>query len=202
MRSILLCLVLVSANANAGLIDRGGGLIYDDVLNITWLQNADLFGTGSTAQSWDDAVSLVSGLNFAGLNDWRLPTTPGTGIGFLYEGELGNLYYSTLGNVAGDTSLNTDPFFNVQNGRYWLGTESSVDSAFAFFIAEAGGNTGLQDTDLKTNGNNIWAVRDGDVLPVPEPTTLMLLGLGSGTRIYAPTTIIISALMCSFSFWR
>ena len=83
-----------------------------------------------------------------------------------------------MGNVAGDTSLNTGPFFNVQNGRYWLETESSVDSAFAFFISDAGGNTGLQDTDLKTNGNNIWAVRNGDVLPVPEPTTLLLLGLG------------------------
>lgn len=30
-----------SGAAGAGLIDRGGGLIYDDVLDITWLQDAN-----------------------------------------------------------------------------------------------------------------------------------------------------------------
>jgi hypothetical protein len=49
---ILLVLVVVvfvgfSAIANAKLWDRGGGLIYDDVLNITWLQDASQrFTTG------------------------------------------------------------------------------------------------------------------------------------------------------------
>ena len=31
-----------SGAAQATLIDRGGGLIYDSVLNVTWLQNANL----------------------------------------------------------------------------------------------------------------------------------------------------------------
>ncbi len=133
--------------AHATLFDRGGGLIYDDVLDVTWTQDADLFGTGSAARGWDEAVSLVSGLSFGGFNDWRLPNTPGTGIGFLNEGELGHLYYTTLGNVAGGASLNTGPFFDIQRGRYWLGTESSIDSAFAFYIAEDAPLSGLQDTD-------------------------------------------------------
>lgn len=32
----------ISGAAQATLIDRGGGLIYDDVLNVTWLQNTNL----------------------------------------------------------------------------------------------------------------------------------------------------------------
>ena len=37
---VLLCLS-VSLSANAALYDRGNGLIYDDVLDITWLQDAN-----------------------------------------------------------------------------------------------------------------------------------------------------------------
>jgi hypothetical protein len=35
---ILSILLLVSAQVGASLIDRGNGLIYDDVLDLTWLQ--------------------------------------------------------------------------------------------------------------------------------------------------------------------
>jgi len=37
----LLAGIALSGAAQATLIDRGGGLIYDDVLNITWLQDAN-----------------------------------------------------------------------------------------------------------------------------------------------------------------
>lgn len=30
-----------SSSANAALVDRGGGLIYDTILNVTWLQDAN-----------------------------------------------------------------------------------------------------------------------------------------------------------------
>ena len=38
-----------SAASQAALIDRGGGLIYDDVLNVTWLQDAQLRGDHGSA---------------------------------------------------------------------------------------------------------------------------------------------------------
>jgi hypothetical protein len=39
---VLLAVILgVSSITYAALWDRGGGLIYDDVLNITWLQDAN-----------------------------------------------------------------------------------------------------------------------------------------------------------------
>src|ERR1035438_5147029 len=71
----------------AALIDNGGGLIYDSVLNITWLQNANLaasntFGvsgigadgsmTWNTAQSW---IGAMNAADYLGQSDWRLPTT-------------------------------------------------------------------------------------------------------------------------------
>ena len=37
----LVGLSLITLSANAALYDRGNGLIYDDVLDITWLQDAN-----------------------------------------------------------------------------------------------------------------------------------------------------------------
>ena len=62
-------LVLFAAPAHAALLDRGNGLIYDDVLDITWSQNANL---GGVLINWDNAVSWADGLVFGGFNDWRL----------------------------------------------------------------------------------------------------------------------------------
>jgi len=54
----------LAAPAQAALFDRGGGLIYDDVLDITWLQDANLaasntFGVGGIDaagwMTWDTA---------------------------------------------------------------------------------------------------------------------------------------------------
>ncbi|MBL8472507.1 MAG: DUF1566 domain-containing protein [Rhodocyclaceae bacterium] len=41
----LAAILAFSGNAQATLFDRGNGLIYDDVLNVTWLQNANLAAT-------------------------------------------------------------------------------------------------------------------------------------------------------------
>ena len=55
LRVILLILIVVSLTAafstpaTATLIDRGNGLIFDNVLNITWLQNANYAATELTA---------------------------------------------------------------------------------------------------------------------------------------------------------
>jgi hypothetical protein len=46
-----------SGAAGAGLIDRGNGLIYDDVLKITWLQDAN--------------YAQTSGYNADGLMNWN-----------------------------------------------------------------------------------------------------------------------------------
>jgi hypothetical protein len=73
-----------AAGASAGLIDRGGGLIYDDVLNITWTQNASLCVTLDNCVNrddalvtggmiWADANTWAANLVYQGFDDWRLP---------------------------------------------------------------------------------------------------------------------------------
>jgi hypothetical protein len=66
----ILTLVAVFALAFAGasqasLVNYGGGLIYDDVLKITWLQNAHLSATESFG---------VAGLSADGRMNWYQAT--------------------------------------------------------------------------------------------------------------------------------
>ena len=67
----------VAGTANSSLIDRGGGLIYDDVLDITWLQDANYAQTSGYdpdgIMNWDDAVAWADQLVYGGYDDWRLP---------------------------------------------------------------------------------------------------------------------------------
>ena len=41
LRLVACLFVVVSSSSHAALYDRGNGLIYDDVLNITWMQDAN-----------------------------------------------------------------------------------------------------------------------------------------------------------------
>ena len=41
LRLVACLFVVISSSSHAALYDRGNGLIYDDVLNITWLQDAN-----------------------------------------------------------------------------------------------------------------------------------------------------------------
>jgi hypothetical protein len=64
-------------HANAALYDRGNGLIYDDILKVTWLQDASYAKTSgdhiSPWMSWNDATAWVDQLTYLGYTDWRLP---------------------------------------------------------------------------------------------------------------------------------
>jgi len=83
---------LLSTLSNAALIDRGGGLIYDDVLDITWLQDTNYAltnGDDDGRMSWTEANAWAAGLSYydavrdVTYDDWRLPTlSPIDGINF------------------------------------------------------------------------------------------------------------------------
>ena len=101
MKSSLTSLTLVaglfiSGAAQATLIDRGGGLIYDDVLNITWLQDANYAKTQydnsggalgdadglmdwASAKAWAANLSYYDSVRGVTYDDWRLPTMIDTG---------------------------------------------------------------------------------------------------------------------------
>jgi hypothetical protein len=170
--------------ANATLIDRGGGLIYDDDRNITWLQNAGLGGhkEWSNAMTWAEDLSYYDSVRNVTYDDWRLPTSlnqDGSDPDWGWDctgSEMGHLYYTELGNLAGGPLNNTGPFFNLLPEQYWSGTEEPEEpplDAYAWYFVF---DYGQQSNHIKDHDYCAWAVRSGDV--VPEPATICMLGLG------------------------
>ena len=189
-------MALAFGNAQATLFDRGGGLIYDSSLNITWLAHANYYtvteGGEAGAITWSSAMVWADGLTYGGFNDWRLPTTlipdPSCSGGFGHNctgSEMGHLFYEVLGGVAGTSILvehndNFSLFSNFQHGNYWSGTEFQSNNMIAAWVFGFG--SGFQHAGGK--GDNLLyalAGRDGVVAaPIPEPETyaMMLAGLG------------------------
>lgn len=113
------------STAQASLIDRGGGMIYDDILDVTWLQDANYAQTSGYSSSdrqgrmnWHDANTWANNLIYGDYNDWRLPTlTPRNGSDFDYRSsydnstdggtnlsgthsELAYMFHTNLGNIS------------------------------------------------------------------------------------------------------
>jgi hypothetical protein len=90
----------IGSSAHAALYDRGGGLIYDDVLNVTWLQNVtlaagsiyddddpadklenapgyDVYSDGllsyGSAMAWAATLEYYDAVRDVVWDDWRLP---------------------------------------------------------------------------------------------------------------------------------
>lgn len=180
---------LVAVPADATLIDRGGGLIYDDDLNITWLQDANYASTSGYdadgAMEWPDAVTWADTLVYGGYSDWRLPTlydgsADSTDFGYnITSSEMGHLFYTELGNNSSLT--NTGPFTNLQVvTSYWSGTEYALNPDLVWWFSF---NDGYQRANHGVgNSMYVWAVRSGDsaAASVPEPSTLLLLAAGFG----------------------
>ncbi len=76
LATVLLWICLQSPS-QATLINRGDGLIYDDVLDVTWLQDANYAKTSGYdadgLMEWTQAMEWVGQLVYAGFDDWRLP---------------------------------------------------------------------------------------------------------------------------------
>lgn len=125
MASFVLAMGL-SGVAQAALHDRGGGLIYDDALDVTWLADANYARTSghdadglmtiAEASSWASSLVYHDLLRNVDYTDWCLPTTPTADFPWeqpdatcngLYSdynctgSEMGHLFYVDLGGVAG-----------------------------------------------------------------------------------------------------
>lgn len=97
----------MAIGSDATLIDRGGGLIYDSDLNITWLQESYHSSMNwYQAKEWAENLVYFDPVRNTNWNDWRLPITlnqDGSGPCYGYNctgSEIGHLYYVDLGTQA------------------------------------------------------------------------------------------------------
>ena len=179
---------LTTLSANAALVDNGGGLIYDTVLDITWAQP-------SIERNWEDANDWAASLPLVNGSLWRLPyisvaagAGPFTGSpvdcssaseAACRDNELGYMFYQNLSGTSGQPILDSgDPdlalFPSLQSDNYWSGTESfSGNSAWSFnFNGGSQGNAGQASTF------NTWAVHEGNVGVIPVPAAVWLFCSG------------------------
>lgn len=188
MRWIVLVLALVG-NAHALLLNRGGGLLYDTVLDITWTQSA-----GMANSDWSTVNDWAQNLVYAGYSDWRLPwgsvQDKEQSFGILNclsvpeascrDNEMGYMYYYNL--LGGSLAATLAAGITDLDGRYWSGTKR-VETAMWYFDF----SSGTQNFMAGGVTLNAWAVRDGDVAAVPIAGVLALLAVGvaglAGTRV-------------------
>ena len=154
---LLTCLAMPTS---AALIDRGGGLIYDDVLNITWLQDAN-YGAGSSydngssttdgRMTWDNAVAWATNLSYYDsvrnitYDDWRLPTLGpvngssfnynfsfdgSTDLGYNITSPLSELAYMYYANLGLKGSRSPTGAFALDFGLWGNGTYNGTDTSF------------------------------------------------------------------------
>jgi hypothetical protein len=180
--------------AEASLIDYGGGLIYDTVQDLTWLDpshvqpphvlmQADSCGPTPCYYhyTWTGANAWTDGLSYEGYDDWRLPDKFEPGI-FGGDNELhlmlaqlpGWQFGPVQGNevellAAGDKG----PFQNLP--PYWF---VWMDETLSYTSGAAGGGYDFPDNP-DTAERRVVAVRSGaPTSAVPEPSTLGALAIG------------------------
>ncbi len=191
-----ICAVLffLALNANAALIDRGNGLIYDEDLDITWLQDANYSKTsgydGDGLMDYNQATLWVNLLEYRNFTNWRLPTSDINcdSLSNCSTGEMNHLFYIELGGSSYTSILDSsDPdlllFSNIQTNNlyYWSRT---ISSSYTPPFTGASGvvvfnfETGSMRADDDGQFYYSWAVHDGDIGAVPIPAAAWLFSSG------------------------
>jgi hypothetical protein len=137
--AITVALLAGAASAQAALVNRGGGMVYDTTLNLTWLADMNYAKTSGYAASgvapgsvydtntiwtdgrmgWGAANTWANNLSYGGFDDWRLPTLN-----------------------SGDTSCSNN--FNPGGGfpNQYYGTNCTGGEMSHLFVADLGNKAG------------------------------------------------------------
>ena len=155
---IAICYLTAAQYSRAALIDRGGGMIYDPVLEVTWLKDANYAKTSGYSASgqmtWEESKIWADNLKIGGYTDWRLATTgPASGDSAVWNyndsfngdtdagyhigqrSELSHMFYSNLLLVGYRT---TSGGFNSNFGIFGNGTVGGQNNIWPFTNIQAG----------------------------------------------------------------
>ena len=178
---------VISISSHAELHLRQGGFVYDDVLDITWMQPSgfvapnvtgpfrsanDAFGT----IEWAKNLSIFDPSRNRTWDDWRLPSfsrSASDGVGNL-GGQRAFTFVdcsnatevacrdNEMGYMFHQNGISVSapgPFVGLQAGKMWSSTEGTP-TIKVYFFDYGTGQGGSSDQNRAGMG---WAVRDGDV---------------------------------------
>lgn len=118
--SLFLQGLIMSAVSQATLVDRGGGMVYDDELDVTWLQDANYAKTSGYdadgLMNWKAAKVWAGQLVYGGFDDWRLPiVSPVNGSSFNYRLEYDGSSDRSYNITSGNSELAFMFYVNLKN---------------------------------------------------------------------------------------
>jgi hypothetical protein len=96
--------------------------------------------------TWDNATDWVNIFDYAGYNDWRLPS--------IKEFKA----FIKRGDVESREWLDSNRFYNVSMNSYWSSSEVSTSSQKAHVMSPCPGSSFRRD---KSEVFHLWPVRDG-----------------------------------------
>jgi len=185
----MLANLILASTASAELHDRGGGLIYDDVLDVTWLQDAAYQVTinapnvdANGKMTWQDATDWVGTLVYhdpvrnVDWDDWRLPKMqPVNGVAFdlvhMCNGSTDNGYNIT------DPASELSYMYHVNLGGVSL-NDANCNLQFGAGIADPSPFTGIP--------GGVWTQT-----AIPSMSdNFFILGIGNGHQNWFKKTTV------------